>query len=62
MNVVIIYMEEREDGNVLVSVESLGEPDHALQICHEALEEITTNHQVKFLRSSIFTRPAHRVQ
>ena len=62
MNAIIIYMEERDDGNVLVSVESLGEPDHALQICHDALEEITANHQVKFLISSIFTRPAHRVQ
>jgi hypothetical protein len=62
MNVVIIYMEEKEDGDVLVSVESIGEPDHALEICHEALEEITANHQVKFLRTSTFTRPAHRVQ
>jgi len=62
MNVVIIYMEENEDGNVLVSVESLGKPDNALQICHEALDEITADRKVKFLNSSVFTRPAHRVQ
>jgi len=62
MNVIIIYLEETEDGTVLVSAEALGQPDAALELANEVLSEILESPETNFLRSSIFTRPAHHIQ
>jgi len=62
MNVIIIYLEDTEDGNVLVSAEALGNPEGALDLANEVLSEILNAPDTNFLRSSVFTRPAQRVQ
>lgn len=62
MNVIIIYLEDTEDGHVLVSAEALGNPEGALDLANEVLSEILDAPDTNFLRSSVFTRPAQRVQ
>jgi hypothetical protein len=62
MKAVVIYLHDTEDGRIQVSVESLGEPEQSLELANEVLQELMDCPDVQFLRTSIFTRPAERVQ
>jgi len=58
MNAVIIYLEDAEDGRIHVSVEALGKPDESLELANDLMQEIMDCPGIKFLRTSVFTRPA----
>ena len=62
MKAVIIYLQDAEDGNIQVSVEAIGEPDQSLELANDVIKEIMDCPGIQFLRSSVFTRPAERVQ
>lgn len=62
MKAVVIYLQDTEDGRIQASVEALGEPEQSLELANEILQELMDCPDVKFLRTSIFTRPAERVQ
>lgn len=62
MKAVVIYLQDTEDGRIQVSVESLGEPEQSLELANEILQELIDCSDVQYLQSSIFTRPAERLQ
>lgn len=62
MKVVIIYLQDTEDGRIQVSVEAIGEPDQSLELANDIMEEVMEFPGIQFLRTSVFTRPAERVQ
>ena len=62
MNAVIIYLEDGEDGRIRLSVEAIGEPDQSLELGNDIIKEIMDCPGIQFLRTSVFTRPAERVQ
>lgn len=62
MNAVIIYLEDGEDGKIRLSVEAIGEPDQSLELANDVVKEILDCPGIQFLRTSVFTRPAERVQ
>ena len=62
MKAVVIYLQDTEDGRIQASVEALGEPEQSLDLANEILQELMDYPNVQFLRTSIFTRPAERVQ
>ena len=62
MKAVVIYLQDTADGRIQVSVESLGEPEQSLELANEVLQELIDCSDVQYLHSSIFTRPAERLQ
>ena len=62
MKAVVIYLQDTEDGRIQASVEALGEPEQSLELANEILQELMDYPDVQFLHTSIFTRPAERVQ
>ena len=62
MKAVIIYLQDTEDGRIQISVEAIGQPDQSLELANDVLEELMEYPGIQFLRSSVFTHPAERVQ
>ncbi len=62
MKAVIIYLQDGEDGKIQLSVEVIGEPDQSLELANDVVKEILEYPGIQFLRSSVFTRPAERLQ